>query len=109
MKKMKLKGIYILLIISIIAISNVSAQAYIGYVYPAGGQQGKTVDVIIGGQNMSDVNGVFVNGKGITGTILEKIPVNLKEKNLRIKEQDIPQIEEQGKVRIVIDKIGRAS
>jgi hypothetical protein len=104
MKKMKLKGIYILLLISAITFSNASAQAYIGYVYPAGGQQSKTVDVIVGGQNLSDVNGVIVTGKGITGTILEKIPVNLKEKNLRIKEQDIPQIEEQVKVRIVIDK-----
>ena len=101
---MKSKGLYILLIISAITFSKATAQAYIGYVYPAGGQQGKSVDVIVGGQNLSDVNGVSINGKDITGTIIEKIPVNLKEKNLRIKEQDIPQIEEQVKVRIVIGK-----
>jgi hypothetical protein len=104
MKKMKLKGIYVLLFISAITFSKAQAQAYIGYVYPAGGQQGKTIDVIVGGQNLNDVNGVFVNGKDITGTVIEKIPVNLKEKNLRIKEQDIPQIEEKVKVRIVIGK-----
>ena len=72
--------------------------------YPAGGQQGQRIEVIVGGQNLSDVSGVLVNGNGITGTIIEKIPVNLKEKNLRVKEQDIPQIEEKIKVRIVIGK-----
>jgi len=99
---MKIKEIFFLLILGIITIANAKAQAYIGYVYPAGGQKGKSIDVVVGGQNLVDVKGVFVNGNNITGTILEKVPVNLKEKNLRIKEQDIPQIEEKVKVRIVI-------
>ena len=101
---MKIKEIFFLLILGILTISNVKAQAYIGYVYPAGGQQGKSVDVIVGGQNLSDVKGVFVNGNDITGTIVKILPVDLKEKNLRIKEQDIPQIEERVKVNIVIGK-----
>jgi hypothetical protein len=101
---MKIKEVYILLFLSLIAVSTAHAQAYIGYVYPAGGEQGKSIDVMVGGQNLSDVKGVFVSGKGITGSIIEKIPVDLKEKNLRIKEQDIPQIEEKVRVRIVIDK-----
>ena len=83
-------------------VTSLGAQAYIGYVYPTGGQQGKSIEVIVGGQQLSSVTGVYVNGKGITGTIVEIIPVNLKEKNLRIKEQDIPQIEEKVKVRIDI-------
>src|ERR1035437_1919301 len=101
---MKIKEIFFLLILGILTVSNVKAQAYIGYVYPAGGQQGKSIDVIVGGQNLSDVKGVFVNGNDITGTIVKILPVDLKEKNLRIKEQDIPQIEEKVKVNIVIGK-----
>ncbi|MDP4289972.1 MAG: PPC domain-containing protein, partial [Bacteroidota bacterium] len=101
---MKIKEIYIFLFLSLIANISTKAQAYIGYVYPAGGQQGKSVEVVVGGQNLSDVKGVFINGKEITGAIIEKIPVNLKEKSLRIKEQDIPQIEEKVKLKINIGK-----
>jgi len=101
---MKIKKSLLLFIFGFLSVSKAEAQAYIGYVYPAGGQRGHQVEVVVGGQNLGDVKGVFVNGKGVTGTIIEKIPVDLKEKNLRIKEQDIPQIEEKVRVRIVIGK-----
>ena len=101
---MKIKEILLLWLFGFLLVSKAGAQAYIGYVYPAGGQQGKSIEVIVGGQNLSDVTGVFVNVPGVTGEITEKIPVNLKEKNLRIKEQDIPQIEEKVKVRMIIGK-----
>jgi hypothetical protein len=80
------------------------SQAHIGYVFPAGGQQGTSIDVVVGGQNLNNITGVYINGKGWSGEILEKIPVDLKAKNLRIKEQDIPQLEEQIKIRITLDK-----
>lgn len=79
-------------------------QSHIGYVFPAGGQQGTSIDVVVGGQSLDNITGVYMNGKGWSGEILEKIPVDLKAKNLRIKEQDIPQLEEQIKVRITLDK-----
>ena len=79
-------------------------QSHIGYVYPAGGQQGTSIDVVVGGQSLNNITGVYMNGKGWSGEILEKIPVDLKAKNLRIKEQDIPQLEEQIKIRITLDK-----
>jgi hypothetical protein len=44
---------------------------YIGYVYPAGGQQGTTFRIKIGGQNMDGVNGAVVTGEGATGKVLE--------------------------------------
>jgi hypothetical protein len=80
------------------------AQTHIGYVYPAGGQKGTSFEVVVGGQSIGDVTGVYVNGEGVTGTIVEKIPVDIKAKNLRTKEQDIPQLEEMVKVKISIDK-----
>lgn len=47
------------------------SRPYIGYVYPAGGQQGTTFEVKIGGQNLNDVNGVIVSGEGVTAKIVE--------------------------------------
>jgi hypothetical protein len=44
---------------------------YIGYVYPAGGQQGATFQIRLGGQNMDDVNSVLVTGPGVTTRIVE--------------------------------------
>ncbi len=44
---------------------------YIGFVYPAGGQQGVTFQIRLGGQNMDDVNAVQVTGAGVTTRIVE--------------------------------------
>ncbi|MCY2986575.1 MAG: PPC domain-containing protein [Planctomycetota bacterium] len=44
---------------------------YIGYVYPAGGQQGTTLQVKLGGQGLDDVNQVLVSGTGVHAKIVE--------------------------------------
>jgi hypothetical protein len=44
---------------------------YIGYVYPAGGQQGTTFQIRIGGQALDNVNGVRVTGSGVTARVVE--------------------------------------
>jgi hypothetical protein len=44
---------------------------YIGFVYPAGGQQGTTFQIKMGGQGMDDITGVIVTGKGVTGKIVD--------------------------------------
>ncbi len=44
---------------------------YIGFVYPAGGQQGTTVRIRLGGQALDDVQGVLLTGQGITARITE--------------------------------------
>lgn len=40
--------------------------AYLGYVYPAGGQQDTTVPVRIGGQRIDGATGAIVSGEGVT-------------------------------------------
>ena len=53
--------------LSILLISAASAQQvdpHIGYVYPAGGRQGTSFDVIIGGMNLNSVEKVTISGKG---------------------------------------------
>jgi len=47
------------------------SRPYIGYVYPAGGQQGVTFEVKVGGQNLADVNDVIVSGSGVTAKVVE--------------------------------------
>jgi hypothetical protein len=44
-----------------------------GYVYPAGGRQGTTFDVIVGGQFLNGVNGVLVTGGGVHASVAEYI------------------------------------
>jgi hypothetical protein len=46
-------------------------RAYIGFVYPAGGQQGTTVQVKVGGQNLDGATEVLVSGTGATGRVVE--------------------------------------
>ena len=43
---------------------------YIGFAYPAGGRQGATFDVKLGGQNLGDVNQVLVTGQGVTAKVV---------------------------------------
>jgi hypothetical protein len=44
---------------------------YIGYVYPAGGRQGATSEIRLGGQNLDDVSAVRVSGSGVTAKVVD--------------------------------------
>ncbi|MBI5683554.1 MAG: hypothetical protein HZC54_00605 [Verrucomicrobia bacterium] len=44
---------------------------YLGYVYPAGGQQGTTFEVKVGGQNLTDNSDVIVSGSGVTARLVQ--------------------------------------
>lgn len=43
--------------------------AYIGYVYPAGGQQGAVFQVTIRGQRLRNVSGVHISGTGVRAAV----------------------------------------
>lgn len=43
---------------------------HIGYIYPADGQQGTTVQVIVGGQYLVDVSDAYVSGNGVQAVVL---------------------------------------
>ncbi len=51
-------------------VPGVSAQ-YIGFVYPAGGQQGTTVRITLGGQTLDGLNHVWVSGAGVKARLVE--------------------------------------
>jgi hypothetical protein len=44
---------------------------YLGYVYPAGGQQGTTFQIRLGGQGWDEVSQVLVTGTGVTARITD--------------------------------------
>src|SRR5208283_3965581 len=44
---------------------------YIGYVYPAGGQQGTTFQIRLGGQMLDGVRDVHVSGAGVRAKVVE--------------------------------------
>ncbi|MBN1125897.1 MAG: hypothetical protein JXA82_12890 [Sedimentisphaerales bacterium] len=69
----------------LIAVSVVRSQRtpYIGYVYPAGGQQGTTLELAIAGQYLDGINAVDISGSGVEASVVEHIkPLNGKEINL---------------------------
>jgi len=56
--------------------------AHIGYIYPAGGRQGSTVEVTIGGQYLNGVTNVVVSGGGVRATSFRYIkPLKQNERN----------------------------
>lgn len=57
-----------------LAVSAAAARAqnqYIGFVYPAGGQQGSTFPVRLGGQGLNPVSGLVVSGDGVTVRLVD--------------------------------------
>ena len=44
---------------------------YIGYVYPAGGQQGATIPIRLGGQGLTQASGLVVTGEGVSARLVD--------------------------------------
>src|SRR5262245_66542672 len=44
---------------------------YIGYAYPAGGRQGATFQIKIGGQGLDNVSDLLVTGPGVKARVVE--------------------------------------
>jgi hypothetical protein len=60
-------------LIGLIALAS-SAQGqipYVGFVYPAGGQQGTTVQIRLGGQRLTGVTGAVVTGSGVSAKLAQ--------------------------------------
>ena len=47
---------------------------HIGYLYPAGGRAGTTVEVLVGGRALGNVSGVRISGGDIKVLAIEKVP-----------------------------------
>jgi hypothetical protein len=68
----KVRFAILALAILMAAESSVRAQSqYIGYVYPAGGQQGATFSLKLGGQSLNPVTDVVVSGEGVSVRVVD--------------------------------------
>jgi hypothetical protein len=53
-----------------------SSQAFINYIFPRGGQRGKTIAATINGNNLQGANGVRISGTGVKATVVEVVKTN---------------------------------
>jgi hypothetical protein len=60
---------------------------YLGYIYPAGGQQATTFQIRLGGQDLDGVNAALVTGPGVTARVVEYLR--------RLNNQDVQLLNEQ--------------
>lgn len=76
-----------------------------GYLYPAGGEVGTTVEIEAGGLNINKATKVLFSHPGIKG-VLEPVkePVAKKRKRRRLNDQSSPQLADKIKIHITIDK-----
>ncbi|WP_414662978.1 hypothetical protein [Horticoccus sp. 23ND18S-11] len=71
---MKLTAPLIALVLAAFALAPAALaqrRPYIGYAYPAGGQQATTFQVKLGGQDLDDVHAVTITGAGVSARIVE--------------------------------------
>jgi hypothetical protein len=57
--------------LAMVSAAQAQPRPYIGFVYPAGAQQGTTVQIRIGGQNVDAANEVHVSGAGVQAKVVE--------------------------------------
>jgi len=99
------------LILSLAAASGALGQQgepHVGYVYPAGGQQGTTFEATIGGRYLN-ATGAYVSGAGVTATILkqERQATPAEQKELREAISKIQEKRKQGQ-RLTPEEIKQA-
>jgi len=84
-------------------------EPHIGYLYPAGGQQGAVVQITAGGQFLKAVSDVYVTGEGVRATVIRHYkPVrNIQREQRLVLEKRLRGLEETRLIRPSAD--GRAA
>ncbi|MFP4248955.1 MAG: hypothetical protein ACLFU7_04815 [Armatimonadota bacterium] len=77
----------------------------VGYAYPAGGQQGTTVTVEVGGQSLGSVDGARISGDGVGASVVEHVRA-LNNQELRDTERFLRDIVKRRWVASVMDDSG---
>lgn len=97
------------IIILIICTTYLSAQKMtMGFIYPAGGEKGTTVNIEIGGLNIKNATEVLISGDGIISASLytpdESADKRKRAMRRKLNDQSSPQLEERIFVKVTIDK-----
>ncbi len=90
-------------------LNHLSAQKLsLGYLYPAGGERGTTLQIEMGGLNLGNATEVMISGDGVKGEIIQadkSSEPNKKKKNKgKLDDQSSPQLADRITVKITIDK-----
>ena len=76
------------LALALLVASSASAQnQYIGYVYPAGGQQGTTFPIRLGGQTLQYASDLVVSGEGVSVRLVDYYRVMSNEEFTLLRQQ----------------------
>ncbi len=105
-----MRALYIFLLITCCAF-NVDAQKMtLGYIFPAGGAKGDSLDIEIAGLNVQNAKEIIVSGDGIKTRLIKKPDVfdaeskGQPKKSLKLNDQSSPQLANRIYVRVYIDK-----
>ncbi|NMC22032.1 MAG: hypothetical protein GYA33_16620 [Thermogutta sp.] len=74
-------------LVALFASSALAQNQYIGYVYPAGGRQGTTFPVRLGGQALLHPSGVLISGEGVSARLVDYYPVYNNEELALLRQQ----------------------
>ncbi len=83
MFRSKLTAALAVLVTAVAGWGQVSREPHIGYVFPAGAQQGTTVHVVVGGEYLRGVKDLVIAGKGLHVTVGDYVrPFSRKEEGI---------------------------
>lgn len=100
---MKSKNILLAILATLMTYSLSAQKMTTGYLFPAGGQVGTTVEIMAGGLNINKAVKVLFNHPGITGELVPFVePAAAKKKRKRLNDQSSPQLADKVKIRITI-------
>ncbi len=81
--------------VAVVAASSTRAQnQYIGYVYPAGGRQGSTFPIKLGGQRLNHPSDVVVTGEGVSVRLVDYYRV-MSNQEIRLLREQLKELKEE--------------
>ncbi len=64
---------WLVLLLGFASVATAQREPHIGYVYPAGGRRGDTLQVVVGGQYLDGVTDALVTGDGVEAVVIEHV------------------------------------
>ena len=102
---MKIRRIILLALTSFLALSAYAQKLTTGYLSPAGGQVGTTIEIEAGGLNINRATKVMFNHPGIKGEVIPVVEsAESKRRRRRLGDQSSPQLADKVKIKITIAK-----
>ncbi len=84
-------------------------EPHIGYIYPAGGQRGTTIQITAGGQFLRGAREVYINGEGVQAKVIQymKPLVRLKKEQRQLLQRRLKEVREKRLAELGVKGPGR--